>query len=240
MFISRTSYSTIWIAFIGVFIVFLFRVQVWHTKGLENWGWWHLNKGLADGDPDALQVGQSMFSYLGADHCETYEDYCAVLSEKLDTTNHLVNGGFEFNQQAWVINLPQEVSAEFSEDNVYAGNRSLQILFHGQDVNFYHIYQEAEVLPDHCYELTAYIRAESLTGEVGLDVWDAERGYRYWYGGQTQLVGETVDWTPVYLSFCTPVDVFRVQVRLRRFGGRGEDITGIAWFDSIRLHKVEP
>ncbi|HUM67650.1 MAG TPA: hypothetical protein PLK31_02235 [Chloroflexota bacterium] len=181
-----------------------------------------------------------MFSHMGADHCEAYDDYCVLLSEKLDTTNRLVNGGFDFDQQAWIINLPPEVSIEFSENKAHTGNRALQMLFHGQDINFYHIYQEVEVLPDHCYELNAYIRAESLTGEVGLDVWDAELGYRYWYGGQTQLVGETVDWTPVYLSFCTPVDVFRIQVRLRRFGGKGEDITGTVWFDSVRLEESGP
>lgn len=115
------------------------------------------------------------------------------------------------------------------------------IQFDGYDTNFYHTYQEVKVQSDTCYHLAADVRSAGQIDGVGLDVWDADRGYGYWYGGATNpLIDGTRDWTPVSLDFCPIEDVARIQVRLRRFGGYGKTVSGQVWFDNIRLNAISP
>lgn len=152
--------------------------------------------------------------------------------------NLILNGSFEFNAVGWIIDGANGVRPVLSNNIAYDGNNSLSVKFDGQDVNFYQTYQEIPVLASSCYLLQAQVYTENLTDSVGMDVWDSQRGYQYWYGGVSNLVSGTQGWTRISLSFCTGSDVDSIQVRLRRFGGKGKAVSGTAWFDALRLSEA--
>jgi hypothetical protein len=206
--------------------------------------WWlniglvEINRGLMNRQEESVIRGQKALSHLLPS--ERNSPYRSIAEAELDPDNLLVNGGFEFNGHGWVLSGPGGVLPMWTSDKAHSGLQSLVIPFDGGDVNFHHTYQEVPVQPDTCYRLEVWIRAEGLTDGVGLDVWDAERGYQYWYGGQTPLVGGTAEWTPGAREFCTGDDVTRIQIRLRRYGGEGQGVSGTAWFDDIRLEPLSP
>jgi len=193
-----------------------------------------INRGLMTGREESIVRGQTLLSHLPSNR------YRSIAEAELDPSNMLMNGGFEFNGAGWILGGTGRVKPVWTSDIAHSGLQSLAIPFDGRDVNFYHTFQEVPVQPDTCYRLEAYIRAEGLTDGVGLDVWDAERGYQYWYGGQTSRISGTVEWTPVALEFCTANDIKRIQIRLRRYGGKGQGVSGTAWFDDIRLESLDP
>ena len=197
-----------------------------------NMGLVEINRGLMTGREESIVRGQTLLSYL---HNNRYR---SMVEAEIDPSNMLVNGGFEFNGYDWILGGPEGVKPIWTSDIAHSSLQSLVIPFDGGDVNFYHTFQEVPVQPDTCYRLEAYVRAEGLTDGVGLDVWDAERGYQYWYGGQTSKISGTVEWTPVALEFCTANDIKRIQIRLRRYGGKGQGVSGTAWFDDIRLEPL--
>lgn len=227
--------GSIWVIVLFLFLALFLYAKI--ERGLRaNAGWLQLNRGLASGDEEAIHQAQETLEGILEGASATR--LSVLENAKLQPDNFLVNGGFEYYQQGWNIEGVENTLPTVTDEQAYKGERSLEILFPGTDVNFYQAFQEVKVVPSSCYLLSAFIQTENLTDGVGIEVWDAERGFEYWYGGRTQLVGGTSHWKPISFSFCTPEDVKRVQIRLRRYGGNGQAVSGTAWFDEIKLESL--
>ena len=202
-----------------------------------NLGLVRINHGILMRDIDSVQSGQKMLKRRLS--FRSSQDYHSIANAQFSPELLLINGSFEFNGHGWRLGGPGTLKPRWTGEEAHSGLQSLVMRFDGTDVNFYQTFQEIQVQPDACYQLTAYIRAVGDIDNVGIDVWDAERGYAYWYGGATRpLIEGTRDWTPVSLDFCPSKDVTRIQIRLRRFGGYDNTVSGQVWFDNIRLNAI--
>jgi len=182
--------------------------------------------GLTADDAEMLHSGQLALRLHHTASGRPAHEELAYAS--LDSTNLVRNGGFEFRSWGWQVRC----KVHFDREQRAAGYQSLRADIAGVDETFYHVYQDVDVQPGRCYSLDALIRADGGLSGIGLDVWDATGGYRYWYGGATDLVSAPCDWTPVHAHFCVPSNVDKVQLRLRVFSiGNG----GTLWCDDVRL-----
>jgi len=202
----------------------------------QNFAWVSLNKGISSGDSALISIAQTELANWGS--LSVLNRLDKLVEAKL-SENLLANGSLEYFQQGWNIVEVDGIITSVSNESAYSGERSLEIVFLGKDVNFYHVFQKVDVEPNQCYQLSAYVKVSELTDGVAIEIWDGDEGYEFWYGGQTQTLYGTTSWNSVILNFCTPNNVENVDVRFRRFGGKGEIVLGTAWFDDIKLLLVE-
>ena len=223
----------------GLLLLFISCILVGLYPGIQrawrlNQGLVVLTQGLAANQPDLIAQGQTILSQV-PDENDRLKN---LVNGEVDASNLIINGSFEFNGQGWVYGSSGDIMPVWTNAQAHSGIQSLAISFPGEDINFYHMYQTVSVEPVSCYRLSAYSRTENLTDNIGLEVWDAERGYQYWYAGKTLNVAGTVDWTPSHFEFCTAEDVRQIQVRLRRYGGKGQEVSGTVWLDDLYLEKL--
>lgn len=197
-----------------------------------NVGWMLLNRGIALNIHDSLQKGETILSRIyGKQHHYTY-----LFDAYFDPENQLRNGSFEFSQD-WVIQGADGVMVQISDEESYQGDRSLHLDFQGKDVNFYQVFQEVTVMPAACYQLQAQIKAD--TGPVAIEIWDAEMGFEHWYGGHTRIINKTIGWEPIEFQFCTGDNIYKIQIRIRRYDGQNEVPIGDVWVDAVKLFGLE-
>lgn len=216
-----------------LFLILLKGVISTIVYGPVNIGWLTMNRGLSSGDKAKIFQAQKILSEVNLTSVLIRFDN--LVEAKLSNSNLVINGGFEYYQQGWVIMGGPGTIPTISKEQSYFGENSLEIIFPGEDVNFYQAFQKVTVEENHCYQLVAYVKSEGLTDGVAIEIWDGKSGYQKWYGGRTQLLTGTNPWIPIEHQFCTPETVDSIQVRLRRYGGQGIPISGIVWFDQIKL-----
>lgn len=202
----------------------------------RNLAWVSLNKGISSSNSALISFAQTELANWGS--LSTLNRLDNLVEAKL-SENLLTNGSFEYYQQGWNISEVDGIITSVSDEFAYSGERSLKIVFPGEDINFYQIFQKVDVESNQCYQLSAYVKASQLTSGVAIEIWDGDEGYEFWYGGQTQLLQGSPSWNFVSLNFCTPNNVESVDVRFRRFGGKGDTVSGTAWFDDVKLLLVE-
>ena len=227
------------ILLLGLFVflisVILFRVT--SRPFFANAGWIMLNKEMDDaGEGNELGYGRLILENVLEG--ERKQRYSYLVDAYLDPGNLVENGSFEFSQNDWTILGVDGVLPQITDSLAYKGKQSLEISFSGKDVNFYQAFQEVNVTPGACYLLQAHTKTQNLTDGVALEIWDAEGGYQNWYGGRTSLVQGTTNWRPVDLQFCVADDVEIIQVRIRRYGGKGQPVSGTIWIDNVLLSAL--
>ena len=155
----------------------------------------------------------------------------------IDADNLIKNGGFEYAGLYWGIGSPSGAKTCYDTMETRSGCQSLQIRFDGtQDVNYYHAVTFVPVEPSTAYTLTLYVKTLTMDASgIAAEVYDADRGYKYWYGGNTVPLSGTNDWTKMTVNFVSGIDTYNLRVVLRRFGGRGPIASGTVWIDNVRL-----
>jgi hypothetical protein len=77
---------------------------------LLNVGLVKINRGLMTGCEVMVERGQQVLSILGEDN-----PYRSLAEAKLDSSNLLVNGGFEFLGYGWMLDGPSEEPIELTQ-----------------------------------------------------------------------------------------------------------------------------
>ena len=231
-FKKNSLFVVLFVAFLTLIILF----RSTYTILLANAGWIALNKGMAMEADSELERGQ--FILEDVLQGERKQRYFHLGDAYLNPENLVKNGSFEYLRQDWIIQGADGVIPQITDHSAYRGQYSLNISFPGKDVNFYETFQEVSVIPGTCYLLQALIKTENMTDGVALEIWDAEGGYQNWYGGRTDLIGNTTNWRPVALQFCVEDDIETIQIRIRRYGGKGQPVSGTVWLDDIFLSTV--
>lgn len=167
-------------------------------------------------------------------------------SEMSDSTGDDA-GSPDFNTEAnfenfklshWEIatwkNRPQQVSAASEIFHEGSGALKIHVTEDADDVS---VYQPVAVIPNSTYRLTGWIRTEDVTvdpnesGTTGaiLNIFDRD--------DSSESILGTSDWKQVTLEFHTgDQSVLNIGCRL---GHHGSSCTGTAWFDDLKLEKVE-
>lgn len=129
---------------------------------------------------------------------------------------------------------PSQVSA--SSDVFHEGSSALRIQV-TEDADDVSVYQPVAVIPNSKYRLTGWIRTEGVmvdsneSGTTGaiLNIFDRD--------DFSESILGTSDWKQVTLEFQTgDQNVLNIGCRL---GHHGSTCTGTAWFDDLKLEKVE-
>jgi tetratricopeptide (TPR) repeat protein len=158
--------------------------------------------------------------------------------------NLVFNGGFEqFPLNAgfdWRWGGLTYLAIDFSAPGAYHGAHCLRIEFTVSRNNEYEpVCQIVPVLPNHAYQLEAYVRSENITSDTGptLRVSDTQQpGFRDVVSDTT--VG-TTPWHPVHLYFSTGPKSRAVRLSIWRPRGRTfpTEITGSFWLDAVTLES---
>ncbi len=131
-------------------------------------------------------------------------------------------------------NRPSQVSV--SSDVFHEGSGALRIQV-TEDADDVSVYQAVAVIPNSKYRLTGWIRTEGVmvdpneSGTTGaiLNIFDRE--------DSSESILGTSDWKQVTLEFHSgDQNVLNIGCRL---GHHGRSCTGTAWFDDLKLEKVE-
>jgi hypothetical protein len=171
--------------------------------------------------------------------------YASRQESRYPDANLVFNGGFErkstlalFDWQMWSNGSDAEVSVD---DSIrHQGNRSFRIHFGGKtNINYNATTQTVGVSPG-TYRFRAFIRADGLTTDRGIEfqLSDAENWARF--HAQTQQVTGTTDWALIEQTIRVPQGVRLLNVQLRREASLKFDsnIAGTAWIDDVSLVPV--
>ncbi len=159
------------------------------------------------------------------------------------TDEILYNGGFERQPLqgcfGWRVTSRKGVESGLDSQEVSEGERSLKVVFKGENVGLPLVRQLILVRPNNRYRLTASLKTYQITTTNGPYL--LIRGMRCKgvnYRGEV-LTG-TNDWKTVEFDFKVPPDCSIIEVSLRRdysykFNNR---ITGVVWLDGVRITKT--
>lgn len=157
------------------------------------------------------------------------------------SSNLIKNSDFEDDYSYWEHgDDPSSVKTSLDTATVHSGRQSFKITFDGSPVNYFHTNQVVSVQPNTAYLLSGYLKTQKLQSTEGvcLEVQDL-RGWQY-LARCTQGLTETNNWTFVTISFRSLPETTQLRIFLRR---RDDDqpskpIKGIAWFDDLKLIKL--
>jgi hypothetical protein len=216
-----------WLVGLLLLVALLLGLGRWHTAVFNNPAFITLNHAITSQNPTLLHHAQTWL-------IPTAPHHRPLQTAAFQPDNLLRNGSWEFYADGWQLGGNSMITQAEAQHGV----QSLAVQFRQTDENFYHVYQRLPVLPLQTYRLTVWVKIAGEVDNVGVDIWDAPRGYQYWYGGSTPRLTGPVDWTPLVLTFTPPTDVAEIGVRLRRFGGHGRVADGTVWFDNLYLEPL--
>jgi len=163
-----------------------------------------------------------------------------------DKDNLIFNGDFEHAPlQAgfdWRTGDTTYLAVDFSAPHAHHGNHCLRIDFTvSRNQEYAPVYQIVPVLPQHAYQLEAFVRTQDITSDSGpcLRVQDTDPA------GFPEAVSETTvgttPWHLVRLAFSTGPHTQAVQVSFWRPRSRAfpTEIVGTAWWDEVSLRSVQ-
>jgi peroxiredoxin len=188
---------------------------------------------------DALEDQQSLAPENPVTEAMPSSEISDSSGEEADSPDFHTEANFEeFKLSHWEIatwkSRPQQVSA--SSEVFHEGSSALRIHV-TEDADDVSVYQAVAVIPNSRYRLTGWIRTEDVTvdpnesGTTGaiLNIFDRE--------DSSESILGTTDWKQVTLEFHTgDQNVLNIGCRL---GHHGSTCTGTAWFDDLKLEKVE-
>lgn len=151
-------------------------------------------------------------------------------------TDLLVNGGFEAGvspdgPQGWSWETSRPGAAWFLTDaKVHGGKRALVIRSKTPvDARFH---QGVPVKPETFYKLSGWIATEDVTVDLTGAVLSLRGTFHH-----TATINDTKDWTYVEIFFRTDKGQNEVSIAAR-LGMWGNEVTGTAYFDDLRLEEV--
>ena len=199
--------------------------------------------------PNSIYNNYSGFThdyYSGLTAKPEYPNVCLGLNQAVWSTGGpitkppirvdlLLNGGFEdggtlpdfWSKDAWIMS-----NSTFTWDSAQKHSESRSVKISNDTTNDARWVQTVWIQPNADYRLSGWIKTQSVAqnGDRGanlsiLDTWI----------GTNRLFG-TNDWTYVSVDFNTGSSTYiQVAARLGMYSG---DITGIAWFDDIKLELL--
>jgi hypothetical protein len=145
--------------------------------------------------------------------------------------DEILGGGFD-----WKIEKVSGAEVSFDPSIVFAGKRSLKIVFAGKEnVDFHHVYQFVPLKPNTEYVLRANMRTRAVTTRSGLKIEVLGAGQVFHSVSET-LTGDN-EWRKLVVSFRTPAALQGGLVRVRREKTDKFDryISGTVWIDHVSL-----
>ncbi len=147
----------------------------------------------------------------------------------------LINMGF-----GWRIQDVPGVYAGPDTATFHSPGHSLSVQFSGtQNLNYHQIFQFVKVLPNHSYELDAFMKTQGITSASGprLEVVDAydPRALDIF---TPRMTGTSGGWNPLNLQFKTGPKTQLLHLALVRPPSKAEDdtaITGKVWLDDVQI-----
>jgi hypothetical protein len=142
--------------------------------------------------------------------------------------HELLNGGLD-----WQYTASPDYDLAIDHRVASDGGSSLRVTFKDKPVGDAGIVQYVPVRPSTRYELTGYLKSDSLIAATGprLVVQDMDSDSPYF---ESQDVRGTVNWTKVTGLFTTSTSAHFVEIKLLRHPG-STLVKGQAWADAIRL-----
>jgi hypothetical protein len=153
--------------------------------------------------------------------------------------NIIKNGSFEIERAGYIahwateafLNIDEAVRFFITDRDAFEGEKSYGIA--NIQPNDSYITQWVEVEPDSLYRLSGWIKVGRVSGaEIGANI--SVLGIR---GSSKSLLNTNGQWEYVEIYGKTGEDQYELQVAAR-LGFFGNEVKGIAYFDSIILEKV--
>lgn len=177
-----------------------------------------------------------------------------------EQTTLLANGGFERNVEGWDIESAiltgdngwrRTLAVTLDGETAVERDRALRIDFGGgQDMSFWHIYQDISIANSADYVLSYFVRGENLISKmvplVSVESIDDEKNRLFKATPQEFRLQGTYNWTYVEIPFRTRASDRMVRVRIRRSGSglqaynprHNGPIKGSVWFDGFQLVRA--
>jgi len=149
----------------------------------------------------------------------------------------VLNTGF-----AWRSSDSPDLVLDFSAPSAHKGAKCLRIDFAvGRNGDYEIVNQVVQVKPEAQYELTAYVRSETLTSDTGPRLRVVEMGCGDCPVGTSDSTEGTTPWHPVEVGFTTRPQTQAVKISFWRPQDQTShrDITGTVWLDDVTLRPVE-
>ena len=161
--------------------------------------------------------------------------------------NLIYDGGFEWpplnSGFAWRTSDSPDLVIDFDRDAPHQGTRSLRVDFAvGRNAGYDVVNQVVPIQPNQRYQLTAYVRSDSITSDSGPRLLVTEVGCANCETWTSDAVQGTTSWHPLETEFVTHPQTEAVRISLWRPQDRtsSRDITGSVWLDDVTLRSVEP
>ncbi len=148
-----------------------------------------------------------------------------------------LNAGFD-----WHISNSSDLEFDLSDPNGYQGGKCLRIDFPvGRNADYDLVDQVVRVRPNTRYQLTAYVRSNTLTSGSGPRLRAVEMGCSNCVVQTSDPTVGTTPWHSIDLEFMTQPQTKAVKISFWRPQERlySRDITGTVWLDNISLHAVD-
>lgn len=152
-----------------------------------------------------------------------------------DFEEPLLNMGF-----GWRLKDVPGVYAGLDTATFHSPGHSLSVQFAAkQNLNYHQVFQFVKVLPNHRYDLQAYMKTQKITSDSGprlevVDAYDPHALDKF----TGQMTGTSGGWNPLNLSFKTGPKTQLLIVALVRTPSKAADdtaITGKVWLDDVQL-----
>lgn len=161
--------------------------------------------------------------------------------------NLITNGNFEdplLNMGfAWRIQDVHGVYAGPDTATFHSPGHSLSVQFTGnQNLDYHQIFQFVKVLPNHKYELDAFMKTQNITSDSGprlevVDAYDPGVLNKFTQG----MTGTSGGWNPLNMEFTTGPKTQVLLVLLVRPPSKADDdtaITGRVWLDDVEISSA--
>jgi hypothetical protein len=158
--------------------------------------------------------------------------------------NLIINGNFEYPLLnmgfGWRIQDTKGVYAGLDTATFHSPGHSLSVQFSGnQNLNYHQIFQFVKVLPNHKYQLDAFMKTQNITTDSGprlevVDAYDPGVLNKFTPG----MTGTSGGWNPLNLEFSTGPKTQVLLVLMVRPPSKADDdtaITGKVWLDDVQI-----
>jgi tetratricopeptide (TPR) repeat protein len=143
----------------------------------------------------------------------------------------VTGGGFSWRMP------PLGPVVRYSQNTKHSGKRSLQVRFDGKrNVDFHDVCQFVSVSPEVDYDLSAWLRTDTLTTNSGIFL-RLNTPFNDAIGATTPEVTGTIPWTRFNVEWKAARDVHIAQICLVRLQSQKLDnkISGSVWLDDVAL-----
>lgn len=155
------------------------------------------------------------------------------------------DGGFETAPDGggfgWRLQQAPGMQMDLDADNKRSGAQALRIRFDGRtNFDFRHVVQYVAVEPETSYQLSGWVRTDSLSTDSGMRLFVYDPKDPATSGRLTSDVLGTEPWTHLELTFTTGRDTRLLVLCVRRLPTAKFDnkLGGTAWVDDVKLEPL--